>query len=354
VYILENLVSVEGGATLTIEPCVLIKAAVGKTGLIISKNAKIDARGTPDCPIVFTSVLDELMPGDIVSPNLTGQDVGLWGGIFVLGNAPISSVQSSTIISLLPQNPLYAFGGDDASDNSGELSYVSIRHTGFETAPAETPSGLTLGGVGNGTTIDNVELFANADDGFLMLGGTVEINNLVTSGFNDDGLDIDMGYSGTIDNVIAIGGSGKNSALELDGGEGAENPSYRIRNASFKGAIDGGYYIDFQNNVHCSIEDVYFFDFFEEAQVKLNMDQDAQNWLARSIDISRMEFNTSHLNAGNTTIETIFFDAGDNGNDAFTIRTPDASIVTSPTVGADKSSFDDWTVADAIGALNDF
>jgi hypothetical protein len=86
----------------------------------------------------------------------------------------------------------------------------------------------------------------------------------------------------------------------------------------------------------------------------LDKDEDASNWLAELVDVSNVEFNTSHLSSGNTTIETIFVDAGDNGNDAFTIRLPDASIVTSPTVGADKSVFLDWTVAGQTGALDDF
>lgn len=353
-YLLNDMLSVTNNATLTIEPCVVIKAANGATGLIIDKGAKINAQGTAECPIIFTSAADELETGEIVSPNLTAEDVGLWSGIFILGEAPVSSSTPDNIVPLLPQQPLYSFGGATPDDDSGILSYVSIRHTGYETAPYETPSGLNLGGVGSSTSISHVELFANLDDGFLVVGGTVDVSNLITSHFKDDGIDCDRGYAGTMNNLIGIGGNLNNSSLELEGGEGQANPSFTIRNASFKGSQGGEDYIEFQRDVNCVIENTYFFGFDADAQVRLDRDSDADNWLAELIDVVNLEFNTAHLSAGNTTIEAIFVDAGDNGNDAFQIRTPDAGIVAAPTTGADKSVFEGWTVADLTGALNDF
>ncbi len=359
IYVLNDLIVVSEGATLAIEPCVVVKAAAGATGLVVSRGSKIDAQGTANCPIIFTSIDDLLEPGEIVSPNLTGDDTELWSGIFILGDAPVSSMDpsNSVIMSLLPplQDPdLSTFGGQTPDDDSGTLSYVSIRHTGYETAPLEQPSGLNLGGVGSSTTIDHVELFANSDDGFLVRGGTVHVNNVVTSHFDDDGFDCDMGYAGTMDNLIGIGGSLNDSSLELDGGEGADNPTFTIKNASFKGSQNGENYIDFQNEVNCVIQNTYFFGFDTDAQVILDGDADADNWLAELINVVNLEFNTSHLATGNMTIETIFADAGDNGNDAFLIRMPDAGMVTAPTTGADKSAFTAWTAAGLTGALDDF
>lgn len=353
-YILNDLIAVTANATLTIEPCVVVKAARGATGLIIDRGARIDARGTSTCPVIFTSTEDLLEPGEIVSPNLTGDDRGLWGGLFVLGQAPVSSMVSPNIVSFLPPSLPLIFGGDSPADNSGTLRFVSIRHTGFETAPDERPSGLNLAGVGSGTTIDQVELFANSDDGFRVLGGAVQVRNVVTSHFQDDGYDCDMGYAGTMDNLIGIGGSSSNSSLELDGGEGAVNPSFTIRNASFRGSQSGENYLDFQHNVHCLIENAYFFSFDADAVVKLDRDEDAGNWLAGRIDVGNLAFNTSHLNSGNTTIEAIFVDAGADGEDAFSVRPPDAAIVSVPATGADKSAFADWTVAGVTGALDGF
>lgn len=354
VYILNGMIAVTDNATLTIEPCVVVKAANGATGLVIDRGAKINAQGTATCPIIFTSTDDLLKPGEIVSPNLTGNDVGLWSGIFIAGNAPVSTMTTANVLPFDPALTQYAFGGQSADDNSGILRYVSIRHTGYETAPDETPCGLYLAGVGSGTTIDHVELFANSDDGFLVIGGTVNVNNVVTSYFQDDGYDCDKGYAGTLNNLIGIGGNASNSSLELDGGEGAANPTFTIKNASFKGSQAGEDYIDFQRNVNCVIENAYFFGFDGGAQVKLDRDLDADNWLAQRINVANLQFRTAHLTAGNMTIEAIFFDAGNNGNDAFSIRKPDAAIVAAPTTGADKSNFAGWTVAHLTGALNDF
>jgi len=352
-YILNDMVAVTNNATLTIQPCVVIKGANGATGLIIDRGAKIDAQGTAANPIIFTSINDQIKPGEIVSPNMTGDSTGLWSGIFILGDAPVSSI-SPQVVPLLPQQPVYTYGGGVINDNSGTLKYVSIRHTGYETAPDETPCGLNLLGVGNGTTISHVELFANTDDGFLVAGGAVNADNIITSKFKDDGFDFDKGYSGTLNNIIGIGGNNNNSALELDGGENSANPTFTIKNASFKGSQTGEDYIDFQQSVKCLIENAYFFGFDANAVVKLDRDADADNWIASNINVTNLQFNTSHLTTGNTTIGTIFFDAGLNGNDAFTIRTPDATIVTTPTTGANKSSFAGWTVADLTGALSGF
>ncbi len=353
-YLLDDLIVVTNGATLTIESCVVVKASFGATGLVIDKGASIDAQGTATCPIIFTSVNDALLPGDIVSPNLTGDDTGLWGGIFILGDAPVSSPVSPAILTRLPQQSPNVYGGQSSGDNSGTMSYVSIRHTGYEMVTDEVPCGLTLAGVSSGTTIDHVELFANVDDGFLVLGGTANMDHLITSKFNDDGYDLSMGYAGIMDNIIGVGGNSRNSAFELDGGIGATNPSFTIQNVSFKGGESGEDYIDFQAGVNCVIENAYFFGFDADAEVKLDRDRDADNWLASLIDVVDLELNTSHLSSGNTTIGSIFVDAGLNGNDAFTIRVPDANIVTVPTVGADKTEFTGWTVADLTGALNDF
>ena len=353
-YVLQDMIAVKDNATLTIESCVVIKAANGATGLIITQEGTIDAQGTSECPIIFTSTEDLLEPGEIVSPNLTEADQGLWGGIFILGDAPVSSIFSSNILPLIALDWDLYFGGETPNDNSGTLQYVSIRHTGFETAPYENPASLNLGGVGSGTTINNVELFANVDDGMKILGGTVNLNNVIAVSFDDDAFDLDIGFGGTLNNIIATGGSNNDSALELDGGEGAENPSFTIMNASFKGSQAGENYIDFQNNVNCTIENTYFFGFDADALVKLDADEDADNWENELIDVVNLEFNTSHLSSGNTTIETIFMDAGNNGNDAFSNRIPNASIVVSPTVGANKSVFSDWTISDQTGVLDDF
>ena len=145
---------------------------------MIARGGKLFANGTADAPIIFTSVADEIMPGQKVSPNLDPNLDGLWGGLIILGNAPISAASDVVQIEGIPPsdaNGLY--GGSDATDNSGAITYISIRHGGANIGEGNEINGLTLGGVGNGTTISNVEVVGNQDDGIEFFGGTVNVSN---------------------------------------------------------------------------------------------------------------------------------------------------------------------------------
>jgi hypothetical protein len=94
VYILEKRVAVLDGVTLTIEPGVIVKGAAGTganaTALVVARGGKIMAEGTATSPIIFTSVADNILPGQVASPNLAADLDGLWGGVLILGKAPIS------------------------------------------------------------------------------------------------------------------------------------------------------------------------------------------------------------------------------------------------------------------------
>src|SRR5690606_30118192 len=124
--VLAGRITVVDGVTLTIEPGVIIKGEAGTganaTALIIARGGKIMAEGTAAQPIIFTSVADEIQPGQIKSPNLDESFDGLWGGLIVLGKAPISADAAAIQIEGIPasdQNGLY--GGTDVADNSGVL-----------------------------------------------------------------------------------------------------------------------------------------------------------------------------------------------------------------------------------------
>ncbi|MCB1319246.1 MAG: hypothetical protein KDK34_03275, partial [Leptospiraceae bacterium] len=183
-YLLEGFVYVEEGATLIIEPGTVIKAiGVPATGdqtsaLIIARGGKIIAEGTADAPIIFTSDLDDLT----VTDDLTALDNQTWGGIIMLGKAPIGEDVNpdlgypTDVIEGIPSTePRILYGGTDPNDNSGVLKYVSIRHGGSILGADNEINGLTLGGVGAGTEIDYIEVFANKDDGIEIFGGTVTI-----------------------------------------------------------------------------------------------------------------------------------------------------------------------------------
>ncbi len=367
-YVLGGRISVVSGVTLTIEPGVIIKGEAGTgsnaTALVIARGATLNAVGTASQPIIFTSITDEIEPGQIASPNLDPDLNGLWGGLIILGSAPISADAESVQIEGIPasdQNGLY--GGTNATDNSGTIQYVSIRHGGANIGEGNEINGLTLGGVGSGTTIDHIEIIANQDDGIECFGGTVNVNDIIVWNPGDDAYDMDQAYKGTIDNFILIAGSDTDHAMELDGPEGTATGSYTLKNGSLKGwndgGADGGEYADLRDGVTCTIQNCYFFNFSESSDFELDAgDEDddltiSANYTAGSVVFSGLEFNTSHLSAGNLTIADIFSDKVD-GQDVFETNAPDASIVTTPTVGADKSVFSGWTWADVNGELSSF
>ncbi len=225
VYYLDGEVVVDPGVTLTIEPGTLIKGMQG-TGaniaiLIVEKGAKIYANGTAAEPIIFTSELDNIATGQLTGTNLNETDVNLWGGVAILGNAPVSDYTNDTYGLLFGSS--HSYGGNVPNDNSGSLNYVSIRHGGAMIAPGNEINALTLGGVGSGTTINNIELAVNMDDGIEIFGGTVSITNLISGFHGDDGIDIDQNYAGTISNFIVFNGANSDEHIEVDGPEGLTN-----------------------------------------------------------------------------------------------------------------------------------
>jgi len=268
VYILETRIAVLSGVTLTIQPGVVIKGEAGTgsnaTALIIARGAKIQAIGTATSPIIFTSISDNILPGQIASPNLASDLDGLWGGLIVLGNAPIAAAASPKQIEGIPasdQNGLY--GGTDAADNSGTIKYVSIRHGGANIGEGNEINGLTLGGVGSATVIENIEIIANQDDGIEWFGGSVNVKNAIVWNAGDDAIDTDQAWSGTLDNFIVINPFDK--CFELDGPEGATNAAkHIIKNGNVK-AVNAVSLVDIDNannsaDSYLDFMNIYFYN----------------------------------------------------------------------------------------------
>ncbi|EDY81382.1 hypothetical protein VDG1235_1000 [Verrucomicrobiia bacterium DG1235] len=232
-YILDSQVFVIDDATLTIEPGTVVKGAAlsgSASTLVITRGSKLYAAGSPSDPIIFTAEADP-MDGSW-GPERTNQ----WGGLIILGDAPLNSVNSGTLGDFTadpqvatvdnieglinsPDNDWTEYGGLDPEDNSGIIRYVSIRHGGAIISSGETNNeinGLTMGGVGRGTVIEFVEVFANKDDGFEWFGGTVDARYLVAAFGNDDSFDYDLGWRGRGQFWFSLGTTGVVTDEEQD------------------------------------------------------------------------------------------------------------------------------------------
>jgi hypothetical protein len=337
IYILADRIAVTAGATLTIQPGVIVKGEAGTganaTALIIARDAKIMAQGTVTQPIIFTSIADEIQPGQIASPNLPTDLDGLWGGIIVLGNATISADAAAVQIEGIPvSDPNGLYGGTNDGDNSGVISYVSIRHGGANIGEGNEINGLTLGGVGSGTTIDHVEIIANQDDGIEWFGGTVTVNNAIVWNVGDDAIDTDQSWAGTLNNFIIINAG--DECFELDGPEGAYVAKHTIMNGSVKAADSDGL-VDLDANSFVDMMNIYFFE--------LSSGQDFDQ-IPTDFGCTFSAFEAAIPDGESVT--DYFMD----GSDAF------VTAVTSGanTVGATVSEFSGWSWADIDGALTDF
>ncbi len=365
-YILADRVSVTDGATLTIEPGTIIKGQAGTganaTALVIAKDGKINANGKADKPIIFTTVADEIEQGQVKSPNMSPGQNGFWGGVVVLGDAPISARSETIQFEGIPASDKTGqYGGSNPGHNAGTIKYISIRHGGANIGEGNEINGLTLGGVGNQTTVENIEIVANQDDGLECFGGTVDVKNVLVWKQADDAYDMDQAYKGTVDNFIAIKGPESDHGLELDGPEGSSKGIYTLQNASIKGYNDGGKgggeYADFRDDAAAVLKNIYFFNHSQSADLEFDTDAIADNYLNGSgnerIEFNNLKFNVSHLSDGNTTIDEIFVDKGDDNNDCFSQKKPDAKVVSSDQHGANAGALN-WTWASKAGELSDF
>lgn len=279
VYVLNSRIKVRPGATLTIQPGTIVKGEEGQGNaavvLMVMRGAKLMAEGTATEPIIFTSIKDCIEPSDVAagnfaSPNLPSDLQGQWGGVAILGNANIATGQNlgaafeQAQIEGVPasdQDGLY--GGTNDNDTSGVLKYVSVRHGGTSIGAGNELNGISFGGVGRGTVVENIEIVANADDGVEFYGGTVNVTNLVVWNNGDDAIDTDQGYTGTIDNAFVVGPAG--SVFELDGPEGGSTNftgNHTIKNVTVVAERADGTsaedLLNFDSNTNISIENVYY------------------------------------------------------------------------------------------------
>lgn len=357
IYEINGRVTVTNGATLFIEAGTIIKFQTG-TGtnasvLLIARGGRLVAQGSATAPIIMTSIADEISieqvaSGNFTSPNLQPTTSGLWGGLIVLGKAPISASANEIQIEGIPTtdaNGLY--GGIDVADNSGILRYISIRHGGANIGNGNEINGLTLGGVGSGTVVENIEIVGNQDDGIELFGGAVNVNNILVSHCGDDAVDVDQAWTGTLNNFIVICGPSTDHALEIDGPEGLLLGSCIVQNGSIQGTFDSEL-ADFRACPRGVFQNLFFFGFSDPI---LNNRGDFS-----ITNPSTSTCSTDNLASGilsfvnlqtilpiNVTLSSVFL----NGTSAY------ATSVTTNSVGANKSVFG-WTWANQASLLSPF
>ncbi|MBC6404107.1 MAG: hypothetical protein GDA35_10950, partial [Hyphomonadaceae bacterium] len=195
---------------LTIEPGVTIVGDAGDDVLVVNRCHRLEAAGTPDRPIVFTG------KNDIAGAGERESATGEWGGVVILGDAPINRCHApgaiggtfgceNAVEGVTGADALYGGGGAPDS-SSGTLEYVAVRHAG-----AGLNAGLTFGGVGSGTTVNYIQVHNSSGDGMRFRGGRTVANYLVLTGNAAGQLGVNEGYAGTVEYMVGVQGGGDSS-----------------------------------------------------------------------------------------------------------------------------------------------
>ena len=365
IWVLDGKVVVGDGAKLTIEAGTIIKGRTGEgslaSALIISRGGQLMANGTSSSPIIMTSILDDITVGASKGTNLITRDgndissiaAGKWGGLIILGKAPISVDGDLTEARIegLPASESYSlYGGTEAADNSGSITYLSVRHGGAFIGEGNEINGITFGGVGSATVVENIEVVGNLDDGLEFFGGTVNVSNAVVWSQGDDAYDIDQGYSGTISNFVYIAGDDSDHGFEIDGPEGTADGQAIFIGGTMKGL--SAEYADFRDGAQANLSNILWFNFDasdDGDDVEIDDDVSSANYHTNGkLILTGMEFITT-LGTGQ-----LFKDTATNGNNAGfeTQMTTDNTIanMASGSIGANTSVFD-WTLANEEGVL---
>ena len=244
IYNLTQQIYVKPGATLTIEAGTLVQSDAGVGGsLAVTQGAKIFVNGTEDNPVIMTSTNDDLVTWR--------EAMNEWGNLTIMGKglisashfggAPVgtntkdpSGLNVKQMEGLTPDfvgDPDVVFGGADDNDDSGSISYLSLRYGGKVIGLGNELNGLSLGGIGRETDIHHVEVMNNVDDGIEIWGGTVNLKNISIWNVGDDSFDIDEGWRGKAQFILIVQGYSANAsqgsgvgdnAFETDGAEDSD------------------------------------------------------------------------------------------------------------------------------------
>jgi hypothetical protein len=195
-YLLKGQVFIPSGVTLTIPAGTVIKGdKASKAVLVVQPGGSLVANGTAENPVVFTS-----------AQAVGERDRGDWGGIVLLGNAWVNQTALPAIEGITPSQTYgnITSPATNETHSAGSLNYVRIEYAGIELTPNNETNSLTLGGVGNGTVVDHVQVSFGGDDGFEFFGGSVNAKHLVSLSTWDDDFDTDYGWRGNVQFALSV------------------------------------------------------------------------------------------------------------------------------------------------------
>jgi hypothetical protein len=356
VWVLKGIVAVDN-ATITIEAGTVVVGVVdanNKPGtLVICRHGQISAIGTVSSPIIFTS--RNLVDGN----TFTTAQPGDFGGVVLLGQAPVN-VANKTIEGLDAIEPFdNKYGGAVANHSSGTISYARIEYAGYILSPNNELNGLTCGGVGNGTTLNHIEVAYGKDDSFEFFGGTVNASYLVSLAPDDDNFDFDNGFTGTLQYCLAVAdiyathsASGANSdsnGIESDNNAPAEDATFSllpkthpiIKNITIIGAAATGawsapgylYAARIRRGSEMDISNSIFIGYPEG----INFDATTKDFVTSNVTkITNNLISGFSLAINPTTLNTIF-DANGNKRNVFATNSNGNARLTQPYLNNTKS-----------------
>jgi hypothetical protein len=207
VYVLRGYVYVEEGSEIVIPPGTIIKGDTARLGgieasaLIISRGGKINAQGTKDEPIIFTTIADSVWDPYDIDLLTFSEARRRWGGVILLGRGTTNQPGGVDSIEGIVGDVWHRnrYGDSTAAqavkdnDSSGVMKYVSIRHGGEVIGVGNEINGLTMGALGCRTHLSYIESAFNVDDGFEHFGGCQKTDHMVAAFGADDGFDWDEG-----------------------------------------------------------------------------------------------------------------------------------------------------------------
>lgn len=294
IYEIVGAVFVRSGVTLTIPAGTFLFADASNNAaingdvtaadvIVVSQGGILNAIGTADNPVIFSSA---------------SQVSGSWGGIVMMGNAPINlagGIGNAEVADNVGEDLPY--GGTVADDSSGNLSYVILAYPGTQINTEAEFNGFSFYGVGSGTTLNFLQVFQGQDDGFEWFGGTVNASNLFSEAF-DDSFDWAEGFVGTLDNIIAEQPSGADHCIEADNLSADNDASPRsnptVMNATFNCSGDDDA-IRLRRGTSVQMDNI-FFDISGNSRVHFEVDDIVTGQLILD-DVTT--FNNIAIDAGN-------------------------------------------------------